>query len=126
MQKVREISSGGGGDVVETEACSLIENSGSDGQPVKMSEYWSDVNMWRCTDYKTGCTVLDSLMFADQGLRETSQEGVAIVNASEYERNNKSFGGIISEVVANSTGMSDFQESSFANEIDVFHREIVV
>ena len=33
----------GGG--VETEACSLIGNSGSDRQPVKMSEYWSDVNM---------------------------------------------------------------------------------
>ena len=57
---VREISRGGGGDAVETEACSLIENSGSDGQPVKMSEYWSDVNMWTCADYKTGSTVLDS------------------------------------------------------------------
>ena len=56
-------------------------NSGSDEQPVKMSEYWSDVNMWRCTDYKTGCTVFDSLKFANQGLRETSQERVAIVNA---------------------------------------------
>ena len=54
-------------------------NSGSDGQPVKMSEYWSDVNMWRCMDYKKGCTVLDSLKFADQGLRETSQERVAMV-----------------------------------------------
>ena len=60
MYKVREISRDGGGDGVETEACSLIENSGSDRQPVKMSEYWSEVNMWRCTDYKTGCTVLDS------------------------------------------------------------------
>ena len=66
-----------------------------------MSEYRSDVNMWRCADYKTRCTVLDSLKFADQGLRETSQERVAIVNACEYERNSKSFGGIISEVVAN-------------------------
>ena len=66
-------------------------------------------------------------MFADQGLRETSQEGVAIVNASEYERNNKSFGGIISEVAANSTNTSDFRESSLADEIDVFsHREIHV
>ena len=46
-----------------------------------MSEYWSDVNMLRCTDYVTGCTVLDSVKFADQGLRETSQERVAIVNA---------------------------------------------
>ena len=53
---VREISRGGGGDGVETEACSLIGNSGSDRQPVQMSEYWSGVNMWRCTDYKTGCT----------------------------------------------------------------------
>ena len=42
--------------------------------PVKMSEYWSDVNMWKCTDYKTGCTVLGFLKFADQALRETSQE----------------------------------------------------
>ena len=32
--------------------CSLIGNSGSDRQPEKVSEYWSDVNMWRCTDYK--------------------------------------------------------------------------
>ena len=39
-----------------------------------MFEHWNDVNMWRCTDYKTGYTVLDSLKFADQGLRETSQE----------------------------------------------------
>ena len=39
----------------------------------------------------------------------------------------KSFGGIISEIVANSTDTSDFQESSFADEIDVFfHREILV
>ena len=61
--------------------CSLIGNSGSDRQKVKMSEYWSDVNMWKFTDYKTGCTVLDSLKFADQRLRETSQERVAVVNA---------------------------------------------
>ena len=46
-----------------------------------MFEYWSDMNMWRCTDHKTDGTVLDSLMFADQGLRETSQERVAIDNA---------------------------------------------
>ena len=39
MQKVREISRGGGGDGVETGACSLIGNSGSDRQPVKMSKY---------------------------------------------------------------------------------------
>ena len=39
----------------------------------------------------------------------------------------QSLGGIISEVVANSTNMSDFQESSFADEIDVlFHRQILV
>ena len=81
MQKVKEISKGGGGDGVGTEACNLMGNSGSDGQPVKRSEYWSDMNMWRCTDYKTGCTVLDSLKFTDQGLRETSQERVAIVSA---------------------------------------------
>ena len=60
MQKVRDISRSGGEDGVETDACSLIYSSGSDRQPVKMAEYWSDVNMWRCTDYKTGCTVLDS------------------------------------------------------------------
>ena len=46
-----------------------------------MSEFWSDVNMWRHTDYKTGCTVLDCLKFAVQGLRETSQERAATVNA---------------------------------------------
>ena len=38
-----------------------------------------------------------------------------------------SFGGIISEAVANSTYTSDFQESSVADEIDVFfRREILV
>ena len=66
MQKVREISRAGGGDGVETYSCNLVENSSSDGQRVKMSEYWSDVDMWSCTDYKTSCTVLDSLKFADQ------------------------------------------------------------
>ena len=80
MQKVGEISRGGGGDGVETEACSLIGNSGSDRPPVKMSQHRSDVNMWWCTDQKTGSTVLDSLKFADQGLRQTSQERVAVVN----------------------------------------------
>ena len=78
---VREISRGGGGDGVKREACSLIGSSGSDRQPLKISDYWSDVNMWRCKDYKMGCTVLDFLKFADQGLRETSQERVATVNA---------------------------------------------
>ena len=48
---------------------------------MKISEYWSDVNMWKHKDYRTGCTVLDSLKFADQGLRKTSQERVALVNA---------------------------------------------
>ena len=52
MQKVREISRGGGDDGVEKEACNLTGNSGSDGQPVKMPEYWGDENMWRCTDYE--------------------------------------------------------------------------
>ena len=46
-----------------------------------MSEYCSNVNMWRCTYYKTGCTVLDSVKFANQELRETSLERVVIVNA---------------------------------------------
>ena len=42
-------------------------------------------------------------------------------------KNNKSFGGMISEVVVNSTNTSDFQESSFTDETDVFsHREILV
>ena len=62
--------------------------------------------------------------FADQGLRETSQERVARVNARQCKRNDRSFGGIISEVVANSTNTSDFHENSFANETDVFfHRD---
>ena len=56
-------------------------NSSSDGQLVEMSEYWSGVNMWRCSDHKMGCTVLDSLKFGDQVQGETSQERVAIVNA---------------------------------------------
>ena len=58
---VRERSRGGGGEGIDTEACSLIRHLGSDRQPLKMSDYWSDVNMCRCTDYKMGCTVLDSL-----------------------------------------------------------------
>ena len=59
--------------------------------------------------------------------RTEGAERAAIVNALEYERNNKSFRGIINEVVANSTNTSDFQESSFADEVDVlFHREILV
>ena len=70
MYKVREISRNGRGDGVETEACCLIGNSGSDRKPVKISDYWSYVNIWKCTDYKTGCTVSDSLKCADQGLRE--------------------------------------------------------
>ena len=45
-----------------------------------MSEYRTDVNMWKFTDYKTGCVVLDPEV-SDQGLRETSQKRVAIVNA---------------------------------------------
>ena len=49
MLKVREISRSGGGDCVETEACCLMANSGSDKQSWKMSEYWHDMNMWRCT-----------------------------------------------------------------------------
>ena len=66
---------------------------------------------------------MDSLKFADQGLRETSQDRVAIVNAREYERNNKSFGGIISEVV--STNTSVFRESSFADESNLGARNFV-
>ena len=38
-----------------------------------------------------------------------------------------SLSGIISKVVANGINTSDFQESSFADEVDVFfHREILV
>ena len=61
MLKVREISRGGGGDGLETEACNLI--AGSDGQAVKMFEYWSHVNTWRYTNYTTDFTILDSLKF---------------------------------------------------------------
>ena len=47
--------------------------------------------------------------------------------STSTKRNNQSFGGIISEVAANSTDTSDFQESSFADEIDVFfHGENLV
>ena len=110
MKKVREISRGGGGDGVETKACSLIGNSGSDRQPVKMSEYWNDVNMWKSTDYKTGCTVLDSLKFSDQGLMETSQERVAIVNG---ERSFQYIGPVIwnslSFSVRHATSLSSFK-----------------
>ena len=113
--KVREIGRGGGGDGVETEAYNFIGNSSSDGQPVEMSEYWCGVNMWRCTDYKTDCTIFDSLKFADYGLRETIQERISIVNALKYKGNQKNFGRIINKVVANCADTSDFQESSFAD-----------
>ena len=82
MYKVREISRGGGGDGVETEACSLIGNLGSDRQLVKTSEFWSDVNMWKCTDYKTGSTVSDFLKFANQGLRETTDYSIRYARCS--------------------------------------------
>ena len=52
----------------------------------------------QCTDYKKGCRVLDSVKFADQGLRETSQETVAT--------------GVLSEVVENSTNTSNLQENT--------------
>ena len=39
MLKVREISRAEEDDGVETEGCNPIGNSGSDRQPVKMSEY---------------------------------------------------------------------------------------
>ena len=80
---------------------------------MKISEYWSDVNTWRCTDYKTGCTVLDFLKFTDQGLGKISQVRVAIVNGWKYQRNNKSFGGTVSEVVANSANTSELREIIF-------------
>ena len=44
-----------------------------------MAEYWSDVNMWRCTDYKTGCTVLDSEVFRPRTEGDQPKERVAIV-----------------------------------------------
>ena len=91
-----------------------------------MSEYWSDVNMWRCTDYKRAAQFW-TLKFADQGQRETNQERVAAVNALEYERSNKNFRVIISEVVANNINTSYSQECSFADEVAVFfRREILV
>ena len=77
MQKVRQLSRGGGSNDTETEECNFTGNSSSDGRPAEMFEYLSEVNMWRCTDYKTDCTVLDSLKSVDQGLNETSQERAA-------------------------------------------------
>ena len=73
--------------------CNFTRNSCSDGATS------GDVNMWWCTDYNTGCIVLDSLKFADQGLRETSRERITMVKAWKYRRNNKSFGGMISKVL---------------------------
>ena len=100
-------------------------NSSPDDQPVEKSECWCSVNMWRCTDYKTGCTVLDSLKFANQGLRETSQERVATVDASKYKRSKKCFDGIISEVVANIATTSDSWKSCYTNEMDVFFHRVL-
>ena len=54
--------------------------------------------------------------------RESSNKQCARVRKKQQE-----FCGIISDVVANSTNTSDFQESSFADEVDVFiHREILI
>ena len=48
---------------------------------MEMSEYWGDVNMWRCTDYKTVCTLLDSLKPVNKGPKETNRERVVTINA---------------------------------------------
>ena len=66
------------------QTCNFIGDSSFDGQPVELSEDWSSVYTWRCTDYKTGCTVWDSLKFAYQGLRKARQGKIAIVEAGKY------------------------------------------
>ena len=125
MQKVRQISSGGRGDGVETEACSLIGNSGSDGQPVKTSEYLGDESKWRCTDYKTDCTVQDSEVC--QELRENQPRQSCNGQCVRVRKKQQESGGIIGMIVADNTNTSDFQESSFADEMYVlFNREILV
>ena len=88
-----------------------------------MSEYWSDVNMWTCADYKTGSTVLDSEVCrpkteGDQPRESSNSQCVRVQESRrKYKKNNRSVGGITSEVAVNSTNTSDFQESSFADEI---------
>ena len=109
----------GGGDVVETETCSLIGNSGFDKAASEDVLVLDVKNLWRCTDYKMGSTVLNCLKFADQGLRETSQESCISQCVRVREKREFSWHP---EVVANSTNTSDFHESSFADEIDVFFR----
>ena len=70
---------------------------------------------------------MDSLKFADQGLRESAKRESCNSQCVRVREKQQEFRGIISEVVANGTNTSDFQESSFADEIDVFcHREILV
>ena len=46
---------------------------------------WSDVNMWRCTDNKSGCTVFDSLTFAARG-RPAKRELQTTLRESTRER----------------------------------------
>ena len=100
----------GGGDVVETETCSLIGNSGFDKAASEDVLVLDVKNLWRCTDYKMGSTVLNCLKFADQGLRETSQERVAIVNG---ERSFQYIGPVIwhslSFSVRHATSLSSFK-----------------
>ena len=82
----QKLAGDGGGDNFETEACSLVGNSGSDGQSMKISEYRADVDMWSCTDYNTGRTGLDSVKFAHQVLRDTSQESCNNQYVKEHQK----------------------------------------
>ena len=54
---------------VKTEAYNLWEIRALTGNQWRFLSIRCDVNMWRCTDYKMGCTVLDSGVCQ---LRETS------------------------------------------------------
>ena len=117
-----KISRGGGGDGLGTEACNYGKfrlwraTSG---------DVWAlaCVKMWRCMDFKMGCTVLNSLKFAYRGLRETIQERVAIVNVWKNKRNNKKFDCIINEVVVNSTDMQIFKKAFLQMKLMCFFIE---
>ena len=54
---------------LETEACSLTGNSGSDRQPAKLSEYWSDCEQVEVHGLQDGLhfLILLSLLTKDRG-----------------------------------------------------------
>ena len=82
----------------------FVSNASFDGHPMERSEDWYDVKTGgRYTDYKTGCTVLDSFeVYTDQGLREIDWPR----ENDDSQSDNKSFGGTNCEIASYCTHFS--------------------